>query len=96
MTDWISVNDELPGSGEEVYIKTDCEECPINHATFFKKDGFIVTVISLCKNHFEKEFEGYDQQPMICCPFEKEDEAKRNYASRITHWRPKPKINLDI
>lgn len=84
---WISVEDRLPDPMQDVYVKTDCEDCPILNAIYYK--GFHFTVIMQCEKHYETD------QKFLFIRNIGENESQE-YAERITHWMPLPKPPVTI
>lgn len=78
---WIRVEDELPLTFQNIYVLTDCEECPVLPALF--NEEFVVPVIIQCEKHYET-----DQKFYFLKTAGKSEH--REYVGRITHWMPLP------
>lgn len=87
MSEWISIKDRLPKDCEDVYVKTDCDDCPIVSGIFFE-NKFIIPVLSQCDHHYESDQKFH----FIKAAGVNEIES---YLDRITHWMllPEPSEN---
>lgn len=80
--EWISVKERLPEDFQDVYIKTDCEDCPILKAMYC--DKFILLVLIQCERHLEPDERDFKLIKRIS------QQEVDLYANRITHWMPAP------
>lgn len=84
MIEWISLKTQIPETFQDVYIKTDCENCPILHA-IWSGSKFVVPVIIQCDRHYEPD----ERFHFIKFVKGAEDDG---FCDRITHWIPRDLI----
>ncbi len=79
--EWIRIDKSTPENFQDVYIRTDCPDCPIL-AAMYCKGKFLVPTIIECDKHLEADQKfGF----IKACNQEEHD----GYTDRITHWMPR-------
>jgi hypothetical protein len=82
--DWIDINTQKPKNFDDIYVKTDCPDCPINPAMWYK-DRVVMPCLCQCDHHFS----GLIDFVYLGLAGEKDYEL---FQKRITHWMPNTKI----
>lgn len=76
---FVSVKDRLPDHMDTVFVKTDCDDCPIGRAMLFR-GKWVPPAICQCDKHYET-----DEKFQLIGTLDWEQ--TQAYADRITHWR---------
>lgn len=97
-TNWISVKEKLPESGQEVIVYYHDEPAEVHQvylATYFKKGGLIDSLVDYSEKTWEKRLLNtlFNPKHQLKAPedaFYIYDDGWRKHADVITHWMPLP------
>ncbi len=86
--EWISVKEgRIPKDFQDIYVKTDCKDCPILSAIYVKGE-FILPVLIQCDKH-------YLEEPKFKFIGHADDLSILAYTSRITYWIPRSEVTKE-